>query len=108
MLQTNLVIDQLASGLRTIVQKVIQQERITEEEGIKLYTEAPLSLLGTLANTIREDKNGNKTFFNKNIHIEPTNICVFNCKFCAYSIKISKKEDAWESTIDEMVDKLET
>ena len=106
MLQTNLVIDKLANGLKTIVQKVIQQERITVEEGIKLYTEAPLSLLGTLANAIREDKNGNKTFFNKNIHIEPTNICVFDCKFCAYSIKISKKEDAWESTIDEMVDKL--
>ena len=106
MLKTNLVIAQLAEGLQPIVQKVIQEERITEEEGMILYTEAPLSLLGTLANAIREDKNGNKTFFNKNIHIEPTNICVFDCKFCAYSIKISKKEDAWESTIDEMVDKL--
>ena len=106
MLKTNLVIAQLSNGLQSIVQKVIQQERITEEEGIKLYTEAPLSLLGSLANSIREKKNGNKTFFNKNIHIEPTNICVFDCKFCAYSIKISKKEDAWESTIDEMVGKL--
>jgi aminodeoxyfutalosine synthase len=106
MLKTNLVIAQMANGLQPIVQKVIQEERITEEEGMILYTEAPLSLLGTLANAIREDKNGNKTFFNKNIHIEPTNICVFDCKFCAYSIKISKKEDAWEFTIDEMVNKL--
>jgi len=106
MLKTNLVIAQMANGLQPIVQKVIQKERITEEEGMILYTEAPLSLLGTLANAIREDKNGNKTFFNKNIHIEPTNICVFDCKFCAYSIKISKKEDAWEFTIDEMVNKL--
>ena len=106
MLKTNIVIEQLADGLQAIVQKVIKQERISEEEGIKLYTEAPLSLLGTLANAIRETKNGNHTYFNKNIHIEPTNICVFDCKFCAYSIKISKKEDAWESTIDEMVDKL--
>ena len=108
MLKTNLVIEQLADGLQSIVKKVIQQERITEEEGVKLYTQAPLPLLGTLANAIREEKNGNKTFFNKNIHIEPTNICVFDCKFCAYSIKISKKEDAWESTIDEMVDKLKS
>ncbi len=106
MLKTNLVIAQMANGLQPIVQKVIHEERITEEEGMILYTEAPLSLLGTLANAIREDKNGNKTFFNKNIHIEPTNICVFDCKFCAYSIKISKKEDAWEFTINEMVDKL--
>ena len=53
-----------------------------------LYTQAPLALLGCLANVIRE-KNGNKTFFNKNIHIEPTNICVFDCKVCSYSRKLS-------------------
>jgi len=104
MLKTNLIVEQLADGLQSIVQKVIQQERITEEEGIKLYTEAPLSLLGTLANAIREQKNGFKTYFNKNIHIEPTNICVFDCKFCSYSRLLSKKSEAWEYTIDEMVE----
>ena len=53
MLQTNLIIEQLASGLKPIVIKIINQERITETEGIKLYKEAPISLLGTLANAIR-------------------------------------------------------
>ncbi|MDC0249688.1 aminofutalosine synthase MqnE [Flavobacteriales bacterium] len=106
MLNTNLIIENLNNRLKSIVEKVINQERITKKEGVKLYREAPLSLLGSLANTIREKKNKNKTFFNKNIHIEPTNICVFDCKFCAYSIKISKKDDAWEYTIDEMVEKL--
>ena len=108
MLNTNLVIEQLPIELQAIVYKVIQQERITEQEGVKLYKQAPISLLGSLANAIREHQNGDKTYFNKNIHIEPTNICVFDCKFCAYSIKISKKEDAWESTIDEMVEKFKT
>ena len=106
MLKTNLVIEELDKSLQSIVKKVTKEERITEAEGLKLYTEGSPSLLGILANSIREKKNGNKTFFNRNIHIEPTNICVFDCKFCAYSIKISKKEDAWESTIDEMIDKL--
>ena len=71
-----------------------------------LYNKAPLSLLGVLANAIRERKNGNKTYFNKNIHIEPTNICVFDCKFCSYSRLLSKKEEAWEYTTDQMVDQI--
>ena len=107
MLKSNLVLDQLSNKLQSIVNKVINQERITEKEGIILYIEAPLSLLGTLANTIREQKNGNTTYFNKNIHIEPTNICVFDCKFCAYSRLLSKKSEAWEYTIDEMVEILQ-
>ena len=106
MLSTSINIDFVAKNLQLIVTKIIKGKRISDKEGLVLYTEAPLPLLGSLANAIREQKNGNKTFFNKNIHIEPTNICVFDCKFCAYSIKISKKEDAWEYTIDEMVEKL--
>jgi len=84
MLKSNLFIDQLSNGLKFIVKKIINEERITQEEGIKLYKEASISLLGSLANAIREKKNGNYTYFNKNIHIEPTNICVFDCKFCSY------------------------
>ena len=106
MLEINLSNIKLDENLHYIVEKVIQQKRITEKEGLKLFTEGSPSLLGTLANSIREYKNGNNTFFNRNIHIEPTNICVFDCKFCAYSKKISKKEEAWEYTIDEMVNKL--
>ena len=104
MLKSNIVINQLSDGLKFIVKKVISEERITEKEGIQLYKEAPISLLGSLANSIREKKNGNKTYFNKNIHIEPTNICVFDCKFCSYSRLLSKKSEAWEYTIDEMVE----
>ena len=81
--------------------------RITEEEGLVLYTNAPIALLGTLANAIREKKNGNNTYFNRNIHIEPTNICVFDCKFCSYSRLLSKKSEAWEYTIDEMMEILQ-
>jgi aminodeoxyfutalosine synthase len=108
MLNTSLSIKSLPVNLQTISLKIINEERITNKEGILLYNEAPLPLLGSLANAIREKKNGNKTFFNKNIHIEPTNICIFDCKFCSYSRKLSKKVEAWEFTIKEMVDKLKT
>lgn len=106
MLNTSLIINSIEPNLRSIVSKIISEKRISEEEGLLLYTQAPLALLGSLANSIREKKNGNKTFFNKNIHIEPTNICVFDCKFCSYSRKLSKRIEAWEFTIDEMIDKL--
>ena len=106
MLKTSLTIDSITVKLQSIVTKIINEKRISEKEGLLLYTKASLPLLGSLANAIREKKNSNKTFFNKNIHIEPTNICVFDCKFCSYSRKLSKKVEAWEFTIDEMVKKL--
>ncbi len=86
------------SQLKTIAQKVYRQERITDDEGIYLFEHGELSYLGALANSIRERRHGNKTYFNKNFHIEPTNICVFDCKFCAYSKYLREKDDydAWE------------
>ena len=108
MLLTSLNIQNLPNNLQAIAAKIINQKRISKEEGLILFTKASTALLGSLANAIRTKKNGKKVFFNKNIHIEPTNICVFDCKFCSYSRKISKKVEAWESTIDEMVEKLRT
>ena len=96
----------LQTSLRTVVKKIQNQERINNNEALVLYNEASLSLLGILANDIRERMHGDKTFFNKNIHIEPTNICVFDCKFCAYSRKLSKKEEAWEFSQEEMIQQI--
>ncbi len=47
---------------------------------------------------------GNKTYFNRNFHIEPTNVCVFTCKFCSYSKLYKNREEGWELSIDEMLD----
>ena len=70
--------------LLKITDKVKNEERITFDEGVYLFDNAEVSYLGALANHIREKRHGNKTYFNKNFHIEPTNICVFDCKFCAF------------------------
>ena len=103
MIEFNTISPSVSSTLSTIVTKIQKQERITNEEALTLYNTASLSLLGTLANDIRERLHADKTYFNKNIHIEPTNICVFDCKFCAYSRKLSKKEEAWEYSQEEMI-----
>ena len=92
--------------LKTIAQKVANQERISFEDGVYLYQHGELGFLGTLANHIREQKHGDKVFFNRNFHVEPTNICVFDCKFCSYSRLLKQKEEGWEMTEEQILDKV--
>ncbi len=90
--------------LSKIASKVYNGERINDEECLLLFEKGSLGFVGSLANFIREKKHGNNTYFNRNFHIEPTNVCVFSCKFCSYSRLYSKKEEGWELSIDDMVD----
>lgn len=90
--------------LKNIAQKVKDGTRITDEECISLFEKGELAFVGTLANYIREKKHGDKTYFNRNFHIEPTNVCVFSCKFCSYSRLYAHKEEGWELSIDQMLD----
>ena len=91
-------------GLKKIAEKVKLSQRISDEEGIMLFERADLAFVGTLANFIRERMHGDITYFNRNFHIEPTNVCVFSCKFCSYSMLYANKEEGWELSIDQMVD----
>jgi len=91
--------------LSEISDKVGEQKRITFDEGVFLFQHAELGFLGELANAIRERKHGNNTYFNKNFHVEPTNLCVFDCKFCAYSRLLREKNDmqAWEMSREDIM-----
>ncbi len=95
---------ELDSRLQEIGNKVIQNTRLSFDEGVYLFEKASLPYVGALANWKRESLHGNKTYFNKNFHIEPTNVCVFSCKFCSYSKLYAHKEEGWELTIDQMLD----
>ncbi|HPQ98971.1 MAG: aminofutalosine synthase MqnE [Lewinellaceae bacterium] len=88
---------------RAIAEKVYAGERISDEEGLYLFEEAPLGFTASLANFVREQKQGNKTFFNRNFHIEPTNVCIYTCAFCSYSRLIKNREDGWEYTMEDML-----
>jgi aminodeoxyfutalosine synthase len=94
----------LAQPLKDIAVKVKEGVRISFEEGVYLYEHAELSYLGVLANYIREHKHGDNTYFNRNFHIEPTNICVYDCKFCSYSRMIKQREEGWEMEVDGMME----
>ncbi len=86
----------------SISEKITKGERLSVEEGIKLY-EYDLAFLGMLANSIRERLHGDTTYFNKNFHIEPTNLCVFTCKFCSYSRLLKQEEEGWVLSIEQML-----
>lgn len=90
--------------LQQIADKVEQGVRISEEDGLYLFENGELSYLGALANNIRDRKHGNRTYFNRNFHIEPTNICIYTCTFCSYSRLIKKRTEGWEYTMEEMMD----
>ncbi len=90
--------------LRHIAQKVLHGERVSFDEGVILYERGELGYLGALANYIREKKHGDYTYFNRNFHIEPTNVCVYDCKFCAYSRLIKEREQGWEMDVAGMMD----
>ncbi len=91
------------SQLKNIAQKVKDGTRITDEECLVLFEKGSLGFVGTLANYIREKLHGNKTYFNRNFHIEPTNVCVFSCAFCSYSRLYANREEGWELSIDQML-----
>ncbi len=88
---------------RSITEKVLSNQRISFEEGVFLYEKGELGFLGSLANHIKERRHGDKVFFNRNFHIEPTNICVFDCKFCSYSRLTKHKSEGWELSEEEIM-----
>ena len=99
-----IIASQSDTALQSIAQKVKDGTRITDEECLVLFERASLGFVGALANFIREQKHGHVTYFNRNFHIEPTNVCVFSCKFCSYSRLYANKEEGWELSIDQMLD----
>ena len=106
----SVTIDQLLESpieqVRAITKKVVEGVRISDEDAVWMFKHGEPATLGVLANYVREKKNGMFTYFNRNFHIEPTNICVFSCKFCSYSQEYKHKEEGWELTIEQMLDKV--
>ncbi len=87
-----------------IAEKITNDERINDEEALLLFEKSSLGLAGTFANYIREKKHGNRTYFNRNFHIEPTNVCVFSCKFCSYSRLYAHRDEGWQLSLEQMMD----
>lgn len=90
--------------LQSIAEKVMNKQRLTHEEGVLLFEKGELGFVGALANHITTSLHGNKVYFNRNFHIEPTNVCVFTCNFCSYSRQYKHRDEGWELSIEQMMD----
>lgn len=102
-MENDLLIKLAGEECAPIARKVLAGERINLSEGITLYGTASLPFLGVLATVVRRRINGLNTYFNHNFHIEPTNICIYNCRFCSYH-KREGEPGSWEHSIEQMME----
>ena len=90
--------------LEPICRKVESQERLSFDDGVTLYRSPDLLGVGWLANVVRERLHGNKTYFNVNRHINPTDVCVASCKLCAFGKRV-RDPNAYTMSLDEVWEK---
>ena len=89
-----------------IAKKLECGARIDATEAKLLWEQAPLWLLARLASEAKVRKSGDKVFYNKNFHLEPTNICLFECRFCSYRRR-KGEEGAWDYSMEEVLEQVE-
>ena len=86
-----------------IVEKCRCQQRITAAEAAVLWQQAPLWQLSELAVEAKRRVSGDKVYYNRNVHLEPTNVCLFECKFCSYRRR-EGEEGAWDYTMEQVLE----
>ncbi len=96
--------------LSQIKQKILNKERVSFEEGLFLYNSNDLLTIGSLGRLAREIKSGPEkskwVYWNKNLHLNPTNVCIGHCNFCAFA-KLPNEEGAYTYTIPEALEHVE-
>lgn len=92
------------NNLQPLAEKILSNQRISEEEALTLFENFELPQLSLLATHRKQSVSQDKVFYNRNIHIEPTNICVYNCRFCSY--KATSKEDSYIFPTEEIIEKI--
>ncbi len=91
------------AGLGDLVDKVVEGERLTEADGMRLFESPHVSAVGALANLVRERLHGDITYFNRNLHINATNVCESDCIFCSFARRMPDADDAYTMSIEEAV-----
>jgi len=102
-------VEQLAhvAGLSDIYAKVEAGERIGFDEGVRLYRSRELMAIGAMANIVRERKNGDHAYFVRNMHLNPTNVCTVDCKFCGFYRPYREKDRGWTWSLERCLQEVE-
>ena len=88
-------------NINDIAASIRRGERLSAADALVLWREAPLWLLGELATERKIAVSGRSVYYNRNVHLEPSNVCLFNCEFCSFRRK-EGDPDAWTMSIDEV------
>jgi aminodeoxyfutalosine synthase len=94
------------AGLSDIADKVMAVQRLSAEDGLRLLQSPDVSAVGALANVVRERKHGDWTWFNRNLHVDPTNVCEASCIFCSFARLETGMPDAYTMSVDQVVAKV--
>jgi len=94
------------AGLGAIADKVLAGERLSADDGVRLFESPELAAIGALANVVRERLHGDRTWFNRNLHINATNVCEASCIFCSFARLKTGDPGAYTMRIDEAVGRL--
>ncbi len=89
---------------QALAEKIISIQRIDEDEALQLFEQFDLPQLAILATHRKKQLSGDKVYYNRNIHIEPTNICVYNCKFCSY--RANSENDGYILPTEKIIEKI--
>jgi len=95
-----------AAGLGDIAEKLEARERLTFEDGVRLFDAPDLLAVGWLANRERERRHGDRTYFNHNLRLEATNVCEASCLFCSFARLRPNDKGAHTMSVDQVLDKL--
>jgi aminodeoxyfutalosine synthase len=94
-------------GLGDLRDKVLARERLSEADALRLFEARDLAALGALANHVREERHGDLTFYNRNAHLNFTNVCVATCKFCSFARPDDRAaSEGWTMPLEEAVEKV--
>jgi aminodeoxyfutalosine synthase len=94
-------------GLGDVRDRVLAGERLSDQDGLRLFRAADLPALGALANHVREARHGQLAFYNRNVHLNPTNVCVASCKFCSFARKDDQRaSEGYTMSLDQAVEKV--
>ncbi len=85
--------------------KIIGGERISTDDALRLYTDYSVSQLSFLSLERKKEKSENYVYFNRNIHVEPTNICIYKCRFCSY--RATSPDDSYIYEAEDIIKKIE-
>ena len=90
-----------AAGLCDVAEKVEARVRLDAADGLRLFETDDLLAVGYLANRVRERQHGARTYYNYNIRIEATNVCVASCLFCSFARLRPGDTDAYTLSLEQ-------